>query len=333
MRASGILLPIFSLPSPYGIGTLGKTAYQFIDFLHLAKQKYWQVLTLGPTSYGDSPYQTFSSFAGNPYFIDLDVLKEKGYLVEEDINAYRNLSLTIDYGDLYHWRFQILKKAFDRFQPSEAYLQFIQDNAFWLEDYALFMSLKDTFSGISWQDWPQEYKIYQAEILNTYASNHGESIQFWYFIQYQFFTQWKQLKAYAHQKGIELIGDVPIYVALDSVDVWANTQQFMLDSKLKPICVAGCPPDAFAKTGQLWGNPLYNYARMKQDGYAWWMKRMQAAYQLFDVIRIDHFRGFEAFYAIPGDDSTAEHGKWMKGPGFSFFKALRQAHPQARIIA
>ncbi len=333
MRASGILLPIFSLPSPYGIGTLGKTAYQFIDFLHLAKQKYWQVLPLGPTSYGDSPYQTFSSFAGNPYFIDLDVLKEKGYLVEEDINAYRNLSLTIDYGDLYHWRFQILKKAFDRFQPSEAYLQFIQDNAFWLEDYALFMSLKDTFSGISWQDWPQEYKIYQAEILNTYASNHGESIQFWYFIQYQFFTQWKQLKAYAHQKGIELIGDVPIYVALDSVDVWANTQQFMLDSKLKPICVAGCPPDAFAKTGQLWGNPLYNYARMKQDGYAWWMKRMQAAYQLFDVIRIDHFRGFEAFYAIPGDDSTAEHGKWMKGPGFSFFKALRQAHPQARIIA
>ncbi|MCM1514449.1 MAG: 4-alpha-glucanotransferase [Anaeroplasma bactoclasticum] len=333
MRASGILLPIFSLPSAYGIGTLGKTAYQFIDFLHIAHQKYWQVLPLGPTSYGDSPYQTFSSFAGNPYFIDLDILKEKGYLEEEDITSYRNLPLAIDYGYLYQWRFQVLKKAFHRFQPHEEYIQFIQDNTTWLEDYALFMSLKDTFLGVSWQEWPQEYKVYQKEKLKEYASSHRESIQFWYFVQYQFFNQWKQLKAYARQKGIELIGDVPIYVALDSVDVWANTKQFMLDSQLKPICVAGCPPDAFAKTGQLWGNPLYNYAIMKQDGYAWWMKRIQAAYQLFDVIRIDHFRGFEAFYAIPSGDSTAEHGKWMKGPGFALFKVLRQVNPEAKIIA
>lgn len=333
MRASGILLPIFSLPSPYGIGTIGKAAYQFIDFLHIANQKYWQVLPLGPTSYGDSPYQTFSSFAGNPYFIDLDILKEKGYLEEEDINSYRDLPLTIDYGYLYHWRFQVLRKAFYRFQPHEEYIRFIQDNSFWLNDYALFMSLKDNFSGVSWQEWPQEYKVYQKEILNEYALSHIESIQFWYFIQYQFFTQWNQLKAYAHQRGIELIGDVPIYVALDSVDVWANTKQFMLDHELKPVCVAGCPPDAFAKTGQLWGNPLYNYAIMKQDGYDWWMKRIQAAYQLFDVIRIDHFRGFEAFYAIPSGDSTAEHGKWMKGPGLSLFKTLRQVNPQARIIA
>ncbi|MCM1260032.1 MAG: 4-alpha-glucanotransferase [Prevotella sp.] len=333
MRASGILLPIFSLPSPYGIGTLGKTAYQFIDFLHLANQKYWQVLPLGPTSYGDSPYQTFSSFAGNPYFIDLDILKENGYLKEEEVNSYRNLPLSIDYGYLYQWRFQVLKKAFYRFQSNEAYLQFIQDNISWIRDYALFMSLKDTFSGISWQEWPEEYKVYQEENLNKYAATHAEAIQFWYFVQYQFFNQWKHLKSYAHQKGIELIGDVPIYVALDSVDVWANAKQFMLDAQLKPICVAGCPPDAFAKTGQLWGNPLYNYTVMKQDGYAWWIKRIQAAYQLFDVIRIDHFRGFEAFYAIPGEDSTAEHGKWVKGPGLAFFKALRQVIPEARIIA
>lgn len=333
MRSSGILLPIFSLPSPYGIGTFGRTAYQFIDFLHLANQKYWQVLPLGPTSYGDSPYQTFSSFAGNPYFIDLDLLKEKGYVEESDIRGYRDLPLVIDYGYLYSWRFQVLKKAFHRFQPDEDYAQFVQNNAFWLKDYALFMSLKDTFLGVSWQEWPQEYKVYQEDVLNAYASSHLDSIQFWYFIQYQFFTQWNQLRTYAHQKGIEFIGDIPIYVALDSVDVWANTKQFMLDDQFKPICVAGCPPDAFAQTGQLWGNPLYDYAVMKREGYAWWMRRIQAAYQLFDVIRIDHFRGFESFYAIPSGDSTAEHGKWMKGPGLALFKALQQINPQARIIA
>lgn len=333
MRASGILLPIFSLPSPYGIGTFGRTAYQFIDFLHLANQKYWQVLPLGPTSYGDSPYQTFSSFAGNPYFIDLDILKENGYVEEEDIRPYRDLPLTIDYGNLYNWRFQILKKAFHHFQPNDDYEKFVQTNSFWLKDYALFMSLKETFLGVSWQEWPQEYKVYQVETLSEYAIHHVESIQFWYFIQYQFFTQWNQLRAYARQKRVEFIGDIPIYVALDSVDVWANTKQFMLDPQLKPICVAGCPPDAFAKTGQLWGNPLYNYTAMKQDGYAWWMKRIEAAYQLFDVIRIDHFRGFEAFYAIPSGDLTAERGKWMKGPGFSLFKTLHQVNPQARIIA
>lgn len=334
MRKSGILLPITSLPSPYGIGTMGKCAYQFIDFLHQAKQSYWQVLPLGPTSFGDSPYQTFSAFAGNPYLIDLDMLVEEGYLMNEEISTYAQLPLSIDYGYLYAWRFDVLYKAYRRFVKHDAYHQFVnQYDTLWLNDYALFMALKKVQHDSSWQDWKQEYKVYNLENLNEFYLENQDEVEFWKFIQYMFFKQWQKLKQYANQQNVEIIGDVPIYVALDSADVWANSKYFQLDENLKPSRVAGCPPDAFSKTGQLWGNPLYDYRYMEKDGFSWWIKRMKSAFELFDVVRIDHFRGFEAYYSIPAADKTAENGKWIKGPGMKLFNKLKEELGELRIIA
>lgn len=334
MRKSGILLPITSLPSPYGIGTMGKSAFEFIDFLSLAKQSYWQVLPLGPTSFGDSPYQTFSVFAGNPYLIDLDKLVEEGYLKKEEIAGYEHMPLKIDYGYLYKWRFDILRKAYQRFTINEEYLTFLSlYDSKWLNDYALFMSLKKKYNDQSWQEWDTMYKFYDTKILHQFYIENKEEVEYWKFIQYLFFHQWEQLKKYANDKEIEIIGDVPIYVALDSADVWSKPQNFQLDDTLKPTKVAGCPPDAFATTGQLWGNPLYNYRVMEKHHFDWWVERMEAAFRLYDVVRIDHFRGFEAYYAIPAEDVTAEHGTWIKGPGMKLFRVFKKRFSKLPIIA
>lgn len=334
MRESGILLPITSLPSPYGIGTMGDMAYKFIDFLNLAKQSYWQVLPLGPTSFGDSPYQTFSAFAGNPYLIDLDYLIDDGYLKEEEIIKYKNLPLKIEYGDLYKWRFNVLRIAYSRFIPREDYFEFINKNgSIWLNDYALFMSLKKKNDNKSWQEWENEDKYYDSSKLSLFLEENNDEVGFWKFIQYLFFKQWMKLKDYANLKKIKIIGDIPIYVALDSVDVWSNPCNFQLDKDLKPISVAGCPPDDFSPTGQLWGNPLYEYKRMEKDGYNWWLKRMKSSFLMYDVVRIDHFRGFESYYSIPSGDDTAENGKWIKGPGNKLFKKMKEEFLELPIIA
>lgn len=332
MRKSGILLPVSSLPNKYGIGNFGECAYKFIDFLTLAKQSYWQVLPLGPTSYGDSPYQSFCAFAGNPYFICLETLVKEELLTVEDIeSSYDNDK--VDYGHLYNTRFSILDKAYQKFKEDASYSKFIKENDYWLNDYALFMSLKKKHNESSWQDWPEEYKVYDEKILLSYYKKHQYEVNYWKFIQYKFYQQWLKLKEYAHEKNVEIIGDVPIYVALDSSDVWSNTKLFQLDKDLKPKKVAGCPPDAFSETGQLWGNPLYNYKEMKKDNYKWWVDRIVAANKLYDVIRIDHFRGFEAYYAIPAKDDTAVNGKWEKGPGVQLFKCIKERLNDVRIIA
>ena len=340
MRKCGILLPISALPSKYGIGTFGQEAYDFINFLQLAKQSYWQVLPLEPTSYGDSPYQSFCAYAGNPYFIDLDLLKEDGLLNDEDLSCLNDAPFIIDYANLYKKRYNILRKAYYNFLHNKNYPKnkisfdnYIYENKTWLNDYALFMSIKSYHNDVSWQYWKPQYRYYNQKILEKYYINHQDDVHFWMFVQYEFDKQWQALKNYAHQCGIEIIGDVPIYVALDSCDVWANTKLFQLDKELKLIKVAGCPPDAFCEEGQLWGNPLYNYKIMKTDHYKWWTNRIKKATQLYDVIRIDHFRGFESYYAIPSGDKTAKNGKWEKGPGYSLFKAIKEEIPNIRIIA
>lgn len=333
MRSSGILLPVFSLPNKYGIGTFGKEAYDFIDFLTLAKQKYWQVLPLGPTSFGDSPYQSFCAFAGNPYFIDFDMLQEEGLLKEADFNFLNTKESKINYVHLYNTRFNILKIAYLSFVPDEKYFSYLEKNDYWLNDYALFMSLKTKHSGASWDVWEDKYRIYNKEELNKYYKQNKKEVDFWKFVQYIFDCQWQLLKDYANEHEVQIIGDIPIYVAYDSSDVWANSNLFELDKDLKPVNVAGCPPDAFSENGQLWGNPLYNYDLMKKDNYSWWVRRLKRACELYDVVRIDHFRGFEAYFSIPAKDTNAKGGKWKKGPGFNLFKAINTELPNARIIA
>jgi 4-alpha-glucanotransferase len=336
MRASGILLPISSLPSPYGIGTLGKEAFEFVDFLKKAGQSYWQVLPLGPTSYGDSPYQTFSAFAGNPYFIDLDLLAKEGLLKQ---NEYRHLETPnpelVDYEYQYFNRFKVLRLAYSRFNPPKEsdFEKFIEDNKKWLDDYALFMSIKGLHNDQSWWLWEEKYKKRNREALEEFIETHQSDIGFWKFVQYYFFKQWLALKNYANQKGIEIIGDIPIYVAQDSSDVWSNPLDWQLDENLDPIDVAGCPPDAFAITGQLWGNPIYNYEKMEKEGFGWWIERIKESFKLYDVVRIDHFRGFEAYYAIPYGHPTAEFGRWVKGPGMKLFQRVKDVLGDVRIIA
>ena len=332
MRLTGILLPIFSLPNSYGIGTLGKEAYQFVDFLNNAKQSYWQVLPIGPTSYGDSPYQSFSSFAGNPYFIDLDTLQEEGLLAKHEYEHLFDESLQIDYGKLYATRYKVLQLAFSRFDLSRLNA-FEQENHDWLEDYALFMSIKDHYNGASFLEWDDAFKLREEQTIAKFKKEHLDEINFWKFLQYEFFKQWNALKTYANSKDIKIIGDMPIYTALDSADVWSDPSQFLLDKDLKPVLVAGCPPDYFSPKGQLWGNPIYNYKKMKENGYEWWIRRVELAHQLFDVIRIDHFRGFEAYYAIPFGDEDATGGKWHKGPNTSLFKAINKKLGDIDIIA
>jgi 4-alpha-glucanotransferase len=334
MRGSGILMHISSLPNAYGIGTFGSEAYQFVDFLKQAGQKYWQVLPLGPTSYGDSPYQTFSAFAGNPYFIDLDLLVQEKLLKKSELKTLKaNEDHQVDFAFQYNNRFLVLKQAFKRFVINEKYKMFIQENKSWLADYALFMAIKDNMPEGNWSTWPTEFKTREKATIKEFSEKHEKDIAFWMFLQFKFFEQWQNLKSYANANGIKIIGDMPIYVAYDSSDVWATPVYWQLDDHLNPAAVAGVPPDSFAITGQLWGNPLYNYDLMEQQGFKWWIKRIQESFKLFDVVRIDHFRGFEAYYSVPFSDITAENGKWIKGPGMKLFSKVKEALGEVHIIA
>lgn len=336
MRSSGILMHISSLPSPYGIGTMGKEAVKFVDFLVKSGQKYWQILPICPTSYGDSPYQSFSSFAGNPYFIDLEYLCRDQLLTQKECEAYSwgDDPHYVDYSVMYESRYPLLKKACARFkkhQPGD-FFSFCEEEADWLEEYALFMALKDENGGVAWSDWDKDLKVRKETALAAARMEYADSIYFYKMLQYLFFKQWRELKAYVNARGIKIIGDVPIYVAKDSADVWANPKQFYLNEELEPIDVAGCPPDAFSADGQLWGNPLFRWDVMKKDDYAWWTKRIAAMSKLYDIVRIDHFRGFDSYYAIPGKDDTARNGEWRKGPGMDLFRVLKKKLGKLNIV-
>lgn len=337
MRRNGMLLPIASLPSPYGIGGFSKEAYEFIDLLEETGQKLWQILPLGPTSYGDSPYQSFSTFAGNPYFIDLDTLVEKGWLTKEACEAsdYGDNESYIDYGRIYDSRFVLLKQAFlnSDVLSDEKFTEFCKANQHWLPDYALYMALKNQNDGKSWIEWEEEIRLRKPEAVECYKRELEEECNFYEFLQYEFHEQWTKVKEYAHEKGIQIVGDVPIYVAFDSADTWANPELFQLDEKNLPLGVAGCPPDAFSATGQLWGNPLYNWAYHKKTGYDWWLKRIAYCFDLYDIVRIDHFRGFDEYYSIPYGDETAVNGHWEKGPGMDLFNTVKEKLGELGIIA
>ena len=335
MRKSGILMHITSLPGPYGVGTMGKQAFAFVDFLHQAGQQYWQVLPLTPTGYGDSPYQSCSSYAGNHYMIDLDLLVEEGLLTSRELQeiSWGEQPTRVDFGRLYENRLSVLRKAFERFAENQQFQQFLEDNASWLSDFALYMALKDRFGGAPWYQWPNPLKFREESAMEAAASEVNEEIHFYCFVQYLFYKQWGQLRDYAHANGVKIIGDVPIYVPYDSVEVWKEPQHFQLDENLAPTAVAGCPPDAFSEDGQLWGNPLYRWERMKEDGYQWWMHRLAAAGKLYDVVRLDHFRGFEAYWSVPFGDETARNGRWIQGPGLDFVNAVKEKLPQISLIA
>lgn len=327
---------ISSLPSPYGIGTLGKAAYDFADFLHHAGQRYWQILPIGPTSYGDSPYQSFSTCAGNPYFIDLDLLEQDGLLTREEINAvdWGTDTGRVDYGFQYSVRFDLLYHAYLRGRDRDAdALREFRDANPWVEEYALYMALKRSNSMQSWEHWPEEIRLRRPGAADTYATVLAEDTNFFIYLQFLFFRQWNRLRDYVHGLGIRIIGDLPIYVPYDSCDVWANPQLFQLEEGGLPTGVAGVPPDYFSEDGQLWGNPLYNWDAMRADGYRWWMQRIAAAGRLFDVIRIDHFRGLESYWSVPYGDVNARRGHWVKGPGQDFIDAVRRSFPELHLIA
>lgn len=337
MRASGILLPVFSLPGKYGIGCFSKEAYRFVDFLSEAGQKYWQILPLGPTSYGDSPYQSFSTFAGNPYFIDLQDLVNRKLISKGALDRldFGDDETDIDYAKLYQNRFPILFQAYKKSNIAEDsdFAKFCKANEYWINDYALFMAIKDSFGGVSFSEWPNDIRLREEKAMKEYQTKLAEQVEFYKFLQFEFDRQWSALKNYANEKGIEIIGDIPIYVAFDSSDVWAHPEMFQMDKKGKPKAVAGCPPDAFAVTGQLWGNPLYDWKTHAATGYDWWIRRIKKCCELYDVIRIDHFRGFDEYYSIPAKDETAEFGTWKKGPGMKLFSAIQKACPNTNIIA
>lgn len=337
-RSSGILMPMSSLPSPYGIGTMGKAAYEFIDFLKAAGQKYWQLLPMGPTSYGDSPYASFSTFAGNPYFIDLDMLVEEGLLEKKDLKGIRwNVKKDrVDYGLIFQSRFKVLRKAFQngREALAEEITAFRRENAGWLEDYALFMAVKGKFNLAGWTQWPDEaIRLHKPEAVEKYARELKEEVDFYVFMQFLFFRQWEALRAYARENGIQFIGDIPIYVAMDSADVWSAPQYFQLDGENVPTEVSGVPPDAFTEDGQLWGNPLYDWDAMAADGYGWWIRRIDGAKKLYDVIRIDHFRGLESYWAVPYGAETAKEGQWRPGPGMKLVGVLASWFHDISFIA
>ena len=336
-RASGILLPISSLPSPYGIGTFSKEAYKFVDFLAEAGQTYWQILPLGPTSYGDSPYQSFSTFAGNPYFIDLDELVREKVLTKAECKAAdcTHHPNYVEYGELYEKRFDLLKKAYQRSHISEDpdFQKFVEANREWLKDYALFMTVKKCFKGASWLEWADDIRLRWGYSVDYYYHEYAEEIQFYEYLQYKFSQQWKKLKTYANEKGIQIIGDIPIYVAMDSADAWAHPDLFQMNEDRKPKGVAGCPPDAFSDAGQLWGNPLYRWEYHRHQNYDWWVSRMKHCYELYDVVRIDHFRGFDEYYSIPYGDKTAVNGHWEKGPGMELFHTLERRLGHKEVIA
>ena len=329
-RKSGILMPVSALPGKYGIGSFGAQSFKFIDFLCDCGQRCWQVLPLNPTAYGDSPYQSPCSFAGNPYFIDIDLLKKDGLLTADEAKAEECSDAKIDYGKLFERRIPLLKKAFARFKTSSDYIRFKQNNADWLDDYSLFMALKEVNGYKQWSEWG-DCKFYDYAKLSR--AEYFAECEFWKFVQYKFFSQYKAVKKYAKEKGISIIGDMPIYVAYDSVEVWSDPQSFLLDENLAPKVVAGCPPDAFSDDGQLWGNPIYDWSKMQADGFAWWKKRAERNFKLYDIIRIDHFRGFAGYYVIPAKDTTAKNGKWQEGVGYPLFDAITKAVPKAKIIA
>jgi len=337
MRASGILMPISSLPSPYGIGTMGAAARSFVDFLVKSGQAYWQILPVCPTSYGDSPYQSFSTFAGNPYFIDLDDLAKQGLLLPEEYASidWECTPDCINYGVMYEKRYAVLRCAAKRLlaKPGADYRRFVKENDFWLPDYALFMALKDAHNGACWLEWEEPLRRREPAAMAAARQQYADDVAFWQAVQFMFYSQWQALKHYANQQEIRIIGDLPIYVALDSVDVWSCPQEFQLDENLLPTEVAGCPPDCFSETGQLWGNPLYDWKYHKKTGYEWWMQRIAYCYQLYDVLRIDHFRGFDEYWFVPYGDPTAQNGHWEKGPGYELFAVMKKKLGKKKVIA
>ena len=337
MRRSGILMPIASLPGKYGIGSFGEESYRFVDFLEKAGQQYWQILPLGGTGYGDSPYQSFSTFAGNPYFIDLTALIKEGLLTKAECDSFDwgSNDEEIDYEKIYLSRFKVLTLAFERsnVMKTKAFKQFESENEFWLEDYALYMAIKSSCGGISFALWDENVRRRDPKTLDSLRKRLRKEIDCYKFQQFYFLKQWTALKSYANDRGIKIVGDIPIYVAFDSADTWASPELFQFDTKGYPKAVAGCPPDGFAKTGQLWGNPLYDWKYHKKTGYEWWIKRMAHCQKLYDVVRVDHFRAFDEYYAIPYGNPTAEFGKWKKGPGISLFKAIEASLGKMDIIA
>ena len=347
MRESGILMPVSSLPGPYGIGCFGAEAVKFVDFLAAAGQSIWQILPLSPTGYGDSPYQSCSAFAGNPYFIDLETLRDEGLLTKAQLEDadWGEDPCVVDYGALYNSRYELLRAAYAAWRAGcvglhgckiyypDDYYAFTLANEDWLDDYALYMALKADQKMKPWTEWPREYRLRDAEALRQYTAAHGEEIGFWKFLQYMFSKQWSKLKAYANAKGIQILGDMPIYVSADSVDAWVGGRLFELDSEGRFARVAGCPPDYFAADGQLWGNPLYDWNYHRQTGFAWWIKRVRYATSIYDLVRIDHFRGFDTYWAIPATSTTAKTGKWEQGPGMELFHALEHALGKLPIIA
>lgn len=337
MRKSGILMHISSLPGGYGIGKLGKEAYAFVDFLKKSGQSCWQVLPLSPTSYGDSPYQSFSVYAGNPYFIDLETLEKEGLLHSDEYNKidWGADIEKVDYGRIYENIFTVLKSAHKRFREKSEkdYGKFVVANKDWIYDYGLFMALKFAHSGKAWYEWEEPLRMYKTKAIKQAMKKYADDIDFWCFVQYKYFQQWHKLKSYANKNGIKIIGDIPIYVAYDSVEVWTNPEYFYLDKNKKPIDVAGCPPDDFTEDGQLWGNPLYRWDVMAKDKYRWWVKRIKAASEIYDTIRIDHFRGFESYYTIPYGSENAKKGKWKKGPDLKLFKEVKKQLGDIDIIA
>ncbi|MFR5875163.1 MAG: 4-alpha-glucanotransferase [Eubacterium sp.] len=330
-------MPIFSLPSPFGIGTLGRSAYEFVDFLKKSGQSYWQILPICPTSFGDSPYQSFSTLAGNPYFIDFELLEMEEYLSAEDFEGitwgrYQN---RIDYGTLYKNRGTVFLRLYNNFIKDipPAFYDFCTKEAQWLDDYALFMALKENFGGISFDKWDKCFSNRDKDALEKFKLENQNKIIYHKMLQFFFYKQWYQLKEYANNNGIKIIGDIPIYVSLDSADVWANPDAFMLDNELKPIEVAGCPPDAFTENGQLWGNPIYDWEYLKSTGYKWWIERLKASLEIYDVIRVDHFRAFESYYCVNANAKNAKIGTWRKGAGMDFWSEAERQLGDLPIIA
>ena len=338
-RQSGVLMHISSLPGKYGIGSFGQSAYDFVDFLVRTKQRYWQILPLGTTSYGDSPYQSFSAFAGNTYFIDFDILIEEGLLNEADVKGadFGDDPRKVDYAKIFDARRPIMEKAVARFLKADDlsdYESFVEQNAAWLEVFAEYMAIKEHFDNLAWTEWPDEaIRRRDAASLASYREKLADKLTYHRVTQYLFFKQWLRLKAYANEHHIEIVGDMPIYVAADSADVWAQPHFFKTDAVGKPTCVAGCPPDEFSETGQLWGNPIYDWEAMDKDGYAWWIERLHESFKIYDIVRIDHFRGFESYWEVPAGSETSASGKWVKGPDYKLFAAVKEALGDLNIIA
>ncbi len=337
MRQAGILLPITAIPSKYGIGGFTNEAYEFVDFLKKAGQSYWQILPMGPTGFGDSPYQSFSSFAGNPYYISLDDLIEEGALTSEECESvdYGKDERQIDYKKIYDTRLKLLNKAYKRtnLKSNQEYLDFVGENVKWLENYALFMAIKNYYGGKPWYEWDLEIKMANPRAMEEYSQRLQNEIGFWRYVQFKFYQGWKSLKEYANENGVRIIGDIPIYVAYDSADVWSNPALFQLDVDKAPIAVAGCPPDGFSKKGQMWGNPLYKWEVHKESGYLWWIYRIEHSFKMFDVLRIDHFRGFDEYYSVEYGSRDATNGKWEKGPKKALFDAVFEKLGKKEIIA